>query len=380
MGGAVRDRLLDRPVAARDADVAVEGDARELARCIARADSRVAVRSHDRFGTATVETPEGWRVDLAGTRRETYRRPGALPEVSPATLAEDLARRDFTVNAMALELPPPGSRRPRFLDPLGGAADVRARRIRVLHAESFRDDPTRALRAVRYANRLGFRVEPGTRRWLSEALAAGALDTISGDRLRREIEKLFSEEGAAGALALAGSLGVARAIHAELESGAGTVRAISRAERLAPRSAEKTTWLLPLLVWTDGLTAGARAALADRLALSGKPRRIFERWPATRAELLAGATGARQRAGADERVAAAALWPAGKGRAAGEARLLSAGPRLAIGGADLLRAGVAAGPRVGRALVETRLAREEGRIGPAQELSYALAAARRKDP
>ncbi|MEO8432848.1 MAG: hypothetical protein ABI592_15170 [Acidobacteriota bacterium] len=378
VGGAVRDRLLDRPNPARDADVAVEGDAAELARSIAGADPGVDVRIHDRFGTATISTPSGWRIDLASTRRETYERPGALPSVRPAALEEDLDRRDFTVNAMAWELAPPGFRERRFLDPLGGAEDIRGRKIRALHPGSFRDDPTRALRAVRYANRLGFRVEPATRRWIAEALVAGALDTISGDRLRREVEKIFWEDGAARAVRLAGALGIPRAIDPDLDAGPGAIRALGRAERLARGVEPKATWLLPLLVWTDGLPERARTAVANRLSLSGPSRKIFERWPETRDALLSG-RGGRSRCGADERLAAAAVWPAGSGGAAARARLLAPEPRLSIRGSDLLRAGIAAGPSVGRALAETRLALEDGRIRRAQELPYAIAVALRED-
>ncbi|HEY6050350.1 MAG TPA: hypothetical protein VIZ58_03820, partial [Thermoanaerobaculia bacterium] len=96
VGGAVRDRLLGRPLEAREADLAVEGSAADLARAVVRRDGSVKPRIHERFGTATLEMGSGWRVDLAGTRREIYRHPGALPDVEPAGLEEDLARRDFT--------------------------------------------------------------------------------------------------------------------------------------------------------------------------------------------------------------------------------------------------------------------------------------------
>jgi len=189
VGGAVRDLLLGR--ATRDADLLVDvsGDAAALARELGK---RLGAkpRRHARFGTATLELPDGVRLDLARPRREAYAHPGALPEVAfPATLAEDLARRDFAIHAMALPL----SSRRRLVDPFGGRKDLAAGRIRVLHDRSFLDDPTRAYRAVRYAARLGFRLERPTARLLREAVASGAVDAVSGDRLRRECMLILSE-------------------------------------------------------------------------------------------------------------------------------------------------------------------------------------------
>src|SRR5919202_120145 len=172
VGGAVRDVLLGRRP--HEIDFVGEGDAVAVARRAARRlGGRVTV--HERFGTATVEAEDA-TFDLAGARRERYPEPGMLPEVElGATLAEDLARRDFTVNAIALHLADgeltfhPGARE-----------DLDARRLRVLHDASFRDDPTRLLRLARYAARLGFDVEPHTDALVAAAIAAGALETVTG--------------------------------------------------------------------------------------------------------------------------------------------------------------------------------------------------------
>src|SRR5439155_21364315 len=140
-------------------------------------------------------------------------------------------------------------------DPLGGREDLRSRRLRALHAGSFRDDPTRAFRAVRYANRLTFRVEPRTRRWIAGAIRSGAFRGVSGDRLRRELEKIFGERGWAGAVRQLVALGAARTLHPRLAASARTLAALRRAERWSRErgSRGKTTWLLPLLVWSDPL-------------------------------------------------------------------------------------------------------------------------------
>ncbi|MBK5116477.1 MAG: CCA tRNA nucleotidyltransferase, partial [Thermoleophilia bacterium] len=148
VGGALRDALDGRQPA--EVDVAVEG---ELGPILDRLSLEAC--SHERFGTASLQIG-GRQVDLARTRRESYSRPGALPDVAPAPIRTDLARRDFTVNAMAVPL----QGEPELLDPYDGFVDLGARVLRVIHPGSFRDDPTRALRAARYAVRLGFALEP----------------------------------------------------------------------------------------------------------------------------------------------------------------------------------------------------------------------------
>src|SRR5689334_16492099 len=194
VGGAVRDVLLGRRP--HELDFVVEGDAVAVAR---RAAERLGgeVTVHDRFGTATVTAP-GAVFDLAGARRERYERPGALPEVElGAPLSEDLARRDFTVNAIALHLADgeltfhPGARE-----------DLDARRLRVLHDGSFRDDPTRLLRLARDAARLGFAVEARTDELAAEAVAGGAVDTVTGSRLGAELRLLLREPQPDALLAL----------------------------------------------------------------------------------------------------------------------------------------------------------------------------------
>src|SRR5947208_2631577 len=177
VGGAVRDLLLGRPRA--DIDVAVEGNVEELARRLGG-----DARTHARFATATVRV-DGLEVDLAATRSETYPHPGALPEVQPASLSDDLARRDFTINAMAVPLGSP----PRLIDPYGGVGDLERGELRILHRRSFADDPTRALRAARYTARYSFALEPETERLLRDA----DLSTVSGDRVEAELRKLAAE-------------------------------------------------------------------------------------------------------------------------------------------------------------------------------------------
>ena len=208
VGGPVRDHLLGAPV--KDLDITVVGSAPSLAGKLADAlGGRLTV--HPQFRTATVYLPGGlpW-VDLVTARRETYSRPGALPDVEPGTIADDLGRRDFTINAMAIPLC--GDDRD-LVDPHGGRTDLAAGIIRTLHPQSFQDDPTRIFRAVRYEQRFGFRIHDATLGDLQSALDGGAMATVSGPRIENELGRLTSERNPLPALRRATQLGVLAAVH-----------------------------------------------------------------------------------------------------------------------------------------------------------------------
>ena len=217
VGGSVRDILLGVPI--KDLDMVVEGNAASLAFEVSKKLGG-DVLSYSRFGTATVKI-EGQPFDLATARQETYPQPGALPEVTPNTIREDLGRRDFSINAMAVSLsgPNPGS----LIDLHGGSHDLRHGLIRILHPGSFTDDATRILRAIRYAERLDFKLEEATHVKLLEALDGGMPDTISGARIRRELELMFEEPQPHLTLTRCGELGVLRAIYPPIGDGAGVL-------------------------------------------------------------------------------------------------------------------------------------------------------------
>ena len=264
VGGCVRDLALGRELL--DVDVVAEGDVQSLAAAAASALGGRLV-AHREFGTVTLEA-NGVRVDLAMARAETYARPGALPRVRPASLEEDLARRDFTVNALALALC--GPERGRLLDPFGGWEDLRRRLVRVLHARSFIDDATRILRAVRYTARLGFRLEPQTGSLLRRA--ASRLDTISGARVRQELLRLLAEERPEAALLLCQGAGVLAAIHPALRFNRRLVTAFQSARRRgAPQSPE-----LYLSLLGTPLSPEEASSVALRLVLSARERRALE--------------------------------------------------------------------------------------------------------
>jgi tRNA nucleotidyltransferase (CCA-adding enzyme) len=336
VGGAVRDLLLQRPSV--DLDLLVDGDAGALAERLGG-----GMADHDRFGTAKVLV-DGVEVDLTSARTESYSEPGALPEVVlGASLEEDLGRRDFTINAMAVPL----AGEARLIDPYGGRADLDAGLLRVLHAGSFLDDPTRALRAARYGARFGFALEVETERLLRET----DLGTISEDRLRSELRRLAAEEEGPRGLGLLGSWGL-------LELRPGGVELAERA--LAVLAAPLWRGAAP----REEVVLGAAVDPPGREAelAAARPQR-----PSEAASIAAGRP-------AVELVLARALGAEWLDPYRSEWSVV----RLEIDGGDLRAAGIPEGPGIGRALEATLRAKRDGEVaGRGAELAMALELARR---
>lgn len=374
VGGAVRDVLRgERPA---DLDLAVEGDARDTARALAERLAGTATE-HERFGTATVRTGRG-SFDLATTRREAYDRPGVLPRVQPAPLADDLGRRDFTVNAMAIGLR--GDDLGHLYDPRGGSPDLDAGIVRILHPASFLDDPTRLLRAVRYETRLGFAMEEATERAARTAVAEGALETVSGARVRDELMDMLRELEAPTAIARLGDLEIDRALDpalapdpelvASASLGATAIGAdpglASLAALCAGAPQDLDLWLASLQLDARDRDAVARAArsapvvvalLREREHAPSELRSVLGTEPP---ELLALALAL---GGPPEPIL---RWVTEL-----------AAVRLSISGTDLTAAGVPEGPALGRALARTLELKLDGRVsGRDQELATALEIAR----
>lgn len=385
VGGPVRDVLLGRPTC--DIDLMVEGDCGDLARSLAAA-LEGDLRLHPEFLTATISVPGGLRVDLASARGESYAEPAALPAVRPGSISEDLARRDFTINALALRICPDPA--PVLIDLSSGRDDLARGRLRVLHDRSFEDDPTRILRGVRFETRLDFRFDDSTEVLARATAAEGLVARLSGSRLRRELRLLLAEDGALESLDRLASLGVLRAIDPGL-SLTEPVRAIlgrvaeghlwhRRALPAAPPVERWRTYLLALAWCLPGLPP---ARLADRLALDGAERRglVVSREALTETGERAGLPGL-----APHEVSAAlaaldtealltlrAIGPSIVSERV-EAELLRYRPlALRVRGGDLLAHGHPSGPAIGRALEATRNARLDGRIDAAAELDFALA-------
>ena len=369
VGGAVRDLLRGgRPV---DLDVVVEGDAAATALQIGE---QPVV--HDRFGTSTVNAG-GFSYDVARARRERYPSPGALPDVEPAPIAEDLLRRDFTVNAIAVALG--GEDRGSVRAAPSALDDLDAGVLRVLHDRSFIDDPTRLLRLARYASRLGFDPEPATLALARAALGEGALATVSGPRIGAELRLLAREPDPIAALATLRELGIDRAIHPSfgltderlardaivLLPPDGRRDRVALAAAAQALGADQLGGLLDALAFEagdrDAIVAAANGApaLARRLERAARPSEI--------AEAVGGA--------ADETVALAGALGAEEPARAWLERLRQV--ELEIDGDDLLDAGVPQGPAVGRGLAAALAAKLDGLVaGREAELGAALRAAR----
>lgn len=336
VGGAVRDLLLGHR--RTDIDLVVEGEAAALA---ARLGADAV--EHERFATAKAEL-DGHEVDIATARAETYPQPGALPEVEPtAGIAADLARRDFTINAMAIPL---GRRDPELIDPHGGREDLEAGLLRVLHSGSFDDDPTRALRAARYAARFGFELAPETKGLLSQA----DLTMVSADRRNAELLRLAGEAEAVRGFALLVEWGLLKPHENGME--------------LAGRAAE----LLSEPPWSSVVDRG-RAVLAAVLGPWGAAEKLAAAHPGRPSEAVELARGSAP----IELVLARAMGAEWLDRYLEEWDSV----RLEIDGGDLIAAGVSEGPALGRGLAEALRRKLDGEVaGRARELEVALAAAR----
>ena len=190
VGGPVRDLLLRRPNV--DLDLVVEGSGIRLAEAFAAQHRGARLVRYPAFKTATVHLHGRRLVDFTTARKETYARGGAFPKVIPSDIKDDLFRRDFTINALAVAVNPDAWG--KLVDPFGGLADLRSKKIRVLHEKSFIDDPTRILRAARFKTRLGFTVERKTLKLLKAAVSAKALDTIKPQRYLKELNKILKEK------------------------------------------------------------------------------------------------------------------------------------------------------------------------------------------
>jgi len=257
VGGAVRDLLLER--SNFDLDLAVEGDAISFAQQLTPL-SNGKITTHPRFGTAKLQW-QRWSIDFTTARSETYARPGALPAVEPSTINEDLFRRDFTINAMAVSLTP--SRYGELIDFYGGQTDLKGRLVRVLHDKSFTDDATRIWRALRYEQRLDFKLETSTFNLLKRDISM--LDTISGDRIRYELECVLGEEYPEKTLRRAEELGVLPKLHPSLKGNGRLTEVFERARELTSPNPPPLALYLNLMAYH--LTANESEELISYLKL-----------------------------------------------------------------------------------------------------------------
>lgn len=407
VGGSVRDLMLRRPH--DDLDVVVEGDGLGVAQDMGRWLHGELTRHHA-FQTATVQAPGGLRLDVATARREDYPRPGQLPRVVAGTLAEDLERRDFTINAMAISLQT--DHHGRFIDPQGGREDLRRGLVRVMHERSFADDPTRILRALRFALRFDYALEDSTRQQLAAAVAGGYLDEVSGDRVRRELRRTFSEAPVRGPTRLHQE-GVLEGLQPGLRAEEARLRRLQALlERAAPPpaasgaprdgaaggeehsgadldGADAQPWTLVLACCAVDLPQQSRWQLARRLRLSREERAALidagNPWRKAVAQ-LGGPSDEPPAASRIERalrgLSPGALLVAATAGALDEppatlvARYLEKlrDVRPALDGDALQEMGVARGPQVGEFLEKLRAARLDGALRDLDDERRAVAA------
>lgn len=375
VGGAVRDLVLGgSPV---DLDLVVDGELAPVAELLG-----TPFRSHDRFTTCTVVL-NGFRYDLARARRETYPHPGALPVVQPAGIDEDLCRRDFTVNALALGLG--GAQRGRLVQAPGALEDLRQRRLRVLHDASFIDDPTRLLRLARYAGRLGFAVDEHTLALARRAAAHGALDTVSGPRIGAELRLMGAEPDPVAEFHALAEIGADTAIAPGFGIDGAKALTVRRALALLPADGDRTN--VVLAVASAGVDPDRLGPLLDRLAFTAGRREVIvaavRGAPALADRLRAARTAAEIAAAVGDAPVEAVTLAGALGAEAPARQWLEhlRHVRLEIDGADLLAAGVKQGPEVGAALRRALAAKLDGRAqGREAELAAALGSAGPSEP
>ncbi len=388
VGGAVRDLLLGREP--RELDVIVEGAAPAFARELAdffddrlsALGARSEVESHERFGTAVVRF-DGGRIDVAARRAESYSAPGALPDVRAGTPEQDLLRRDFTVNAIAVALG--GERLAQLREAPHALEDLQASRLRVLHDASFRDDPTRMLRMARYEARLGFAPDEHTARLAAQSIADGALDTVSPARIGAELRLTLAERDAVAALDAMQRLGALSALHQAIALDAPVARAalgalpredanawpdvLLLACLLAPAHGyDATDYETRLRVLLDRYefpaaereravhSALVAPRLVERLRHAQTPSQIYAVAHDAALEAVALAQALAQARGETQAADAARRWLS-------QLRTVS----LEINGEDLLRRGVPAGPEVGRRLRGALMRKLDGELADAAE-------------
>jgi len=377
VGGAVRDVLTGEPNF--DVDIAVEGDGIALGQALAR-ELGGRVVPHEKFGTAIVLYGNGGRVDVATARTEFYDHPGALPTVEQASIRQDLYRRDFTINAMAVSLK--GADFGRLVDYFGGHRDLAGGVLRVLHNLSFIDDPTRIFRAVRYETRYGFRMDAHTFGLAKACVEMDLVGELSSSRVRDELQALLSEERVGDSVRRMAELGIDRAIHPHLAADEETVRLIEAVDSLREAYApEAPAWRLRLAVLARRLGSTEVLDWAERLKLR---RRDAERI----ADAVAVAPRLRDLVGATKEPAA--LWqrvaphdPDGallalatsRGRARKRLERYFEELRdvtLEISGGDLAELGLGESPQVGAVLEELRRRKLNGELdGRAAEIEAA---------
>lgn len=378
VGGFVRDLVLGLPNL--DLDLAVEDNAIKYARMLPPLlGGKLAV--HEEFGTATLTLHDGFQIDFATARMEFYQFPAASPEVEQTTIKHDLYRRDFTINTLAFSLN--SGSFGKFLDFFGGYDDLRAGLIRVLYNLSFVEDPTRILRAIRFACRYDFKLEEQTRTFMESALAEGMLAKTPEARLGRELRLLFHEANVPALLSMARGLGILQAIVPGLEWSHELDKQVMAAAHIIQWTeeqgmADEDSWLVYPILLLKELSGAGGMVVVKRLGLNEREHKLAD---AIVGDIHRLSHLLQQDLSASEIYYALqpvplpgllALLAANPGETGLRARVLLYLERLAdveivIDGHDLKALGVQAGPVMGRILRAVRRAKLDGEVSSREE-------------
>ncbi len=378
VGGCVRDLFLGLPTF--DLDFVVEGSAIELAYALEKAyPARLEVLAkHDRFQTATLTFHGGKNreVDLSTARTEFYEFPAALPTVEASSLQQDLFRRDFTINALAICLNP--GRLGELIDYFGGLEDLEAKAIRILHPFSFIEDPTRIVRAARFASRLGCKLDARTREQAERAINMGIFDDLGGVRMRTEMKLILESPHRLKALDLLLQLGGRlRYLDSELEYSPRVRLLLRRAERLLGRYSLAEDWIVYLGLLLSQLPSDRLHPVLDRLHLANDHKEQIARG----LELPALMSGMVREVSRSQiyrllhghshhslAIAASLASPGSPWRRGIKLYLEELSDTdVYLSGADLLRLGYSQGPEIGEIMTRLMDAKLDGEVASAQD-------------
>jgi len=276
VGGFVRDLMLERPI--EDVDVVVEGDGIAFARYFASM-HHCRLHQHRKFNTAVIIFEDGFKIDVASARLEYYATPAALPVVENSSIKMDLARRDFTINTLAISLNAESFG--TLIDYFGGVRDIKDKIIRIIHNLSFIEDPTRIFRAIKFSNRFGFRIGKVTANLIKNALNVGAVKHLSGLRVLSELKQIFGEDNPLPALQTMADYDIDKVIHHDLKL-TDTTRALFKSvgktlawHDLLYEDDAYPRWSVYFMAWLHGYSFTVSTQIADRLMFPIKERELL---------------------------------------------------------------------------------------------------------
>lgn len=276
VGGFVRDLMLERPI--EDVDVVVEGDGIAFAGYFSSMHN-CRLHQHRKFNTAVIIFEDGYKVDVASARLEYYATPAALPVVENSSIKMDLARRDFTINTLAISLNTEtfGT----LIDYFGGVRDVKDKIVRIIHNLSFIEDPTRIFRAIKFSNRFGFRIGKVTSNLIKNALDVGAVKHLSGLRVLSELKQIFGEDNPLPAVQTMADYGLDKVIHHDLKLTDATCALFESVGKtlawhdLLYADDAYPKWAVYFMAWLHGYAFTMSTQIADRLMFPIKERELL---------------------------------------------------------------------------------------------------------